>query len=156
MSTMLIALSTWLHTLATIVFVGYYVFTSLIYLPILQSQMDANVLRDLLKQTTGRMQPYFGGALLVFLVTGTYLMLINQSYLGLGHFFSNPWSSLIVIKHGLVLAFLALAVYSERAYLTRISNDNPRPLQQFRMALYVNLILGVVILLLTAMAQAGA
>jgi putative copper export protein len=135
--------------------VGYYLFTGLIYLPVLERRMQADALRETLEQVSARLQPLFGGALVAFLVTGTYLMLINKSYLGLGHFFSNPWSSLIVIKHGLVLAFLALAVYSERANLPRISADNPRPLQQFRRALYVNLILGVIILLLTAIAQAG-
>jgi hypothetical protein len=47
-------------------------------------------LRDLLEQVFIRLRPYFGGALLIFLVTGTYPMVINQSYLGLGNFFGNP------------------------------------------------------------------
>jgi uncharacterized membrane protein len=155
MNTLLLALSNWLHTLATSVFVGYYIFADLIYLPILASQMQAGSLAALLKRVTARTQPFFGAALLVFLVTGTYLMLTNQSYIGLGHFFANPWSSLIVIKHFLVFVFLVLAVYSERAYLPRIRDDNTRPLQQFRLALHINLILGVIILLLTAFAQAA-
>ena len=35
MSMILIALSTWLHTLATIVMVGYYLFTGLVFLPVI-------------------------------------------------------------------------------------------------------------------------
>jgi uncharacterized membrane protein len=155
MSTVLPALSTWLHVLATIIMVGYYIFTGLIYLPVLERQMKAETLRGTLEQVSARLQPYFGSALLVFLVTGTYLMLINKSYLGLGHFFANPWSSLIVIKHGLVLAFLALAVYSERAFLPKISEEKPRALMQFRRALYLNAMLGALIILLTSLAQAG-
>jgi uncharacterized membrane protein len=155
MSTVLVALSTWLHALATIVMIGYYVFTSLIYLPVLERRMQANALRDLLEQVSARLQPFFGGSLLIFLVTGTHLMLINKKYLGLGNFFGNSWSSLIVIKHGLVLAFLALAVFSERAFLAQISDEKPEALKQFRWALRINTLLGVVILLLTSIAQAS-
>ena len=155
MTTFLVAISTWLHVLATIVFIGYYLFTSLIYLPVLERRMQANALRDLLEQVSARLRPFFGGSLLIFLVTGTHLMLINKSYLGLGNFFGNPWSVLIVIKHVLVLAFLAVAVFSERAFLGQISDQKPGALRQFRWALNINTVLGVVILLLTSIAQMG-
>jgi len=155
MSAFLVALSTWLHALATIVMIGYYVFTGLIFLPIFERQMQANALRDLLEQVSARIRPFFGGSLLIFLVTGTHLMLINDNYLGLGNFFGNPWSVLIVIKHVLVLAFLILAIYSERAFLRQISDQKPEALKQFRWALNINTALGVVILLLTSIAQAG-
>ena len=155
MSIFLVAFSTWLHVLATILMVGYFPFTSLFYLPVLEGQMQADTLRNMLKQVSARLRPYFGSALFVFLVTGIYLMLINKSYLGLGHFFSNPWSTLIVIKHGLVFGFLALAVYSERAYLGQISDQNPLALKRFRSCLNINLVLGVLIVLLTSIAQAG-
>ena len=155
MSQIWIALSTWLHALATIVFIGYYLFLSLIFLPIFERQMQPNALRDLLEHISARLRPYFGGSLLIFLVTGTYLMVINQSYQGLGHFFSNLWSVLMVIKHGLFLVFLALAVYSERAYLGKISDKNPKALTQFRWSLNITMILGMIILLLTSIAQAN-
>jgi uncharacterized membrane protein len=155
MSTFLVALSTWFHTLATIVFIGYYLFTGLIYLPVLERQMQANILHSLLEQVSARLRPFFGGSLLIFLVTGTHLILINKNYLGLGNFFANPWSILIVIKHVLVLVFVVLAFYSERAFLGQISDQNPEALRQFRWALNINMILGVLILLLTTLAQAG-
>ena len=155
MSTFLVALSTWLHVLATIVMIGYFLFTSLIYLPVFERQMQATALRYLLEQVSARLRPFFGGSLLIFLVTGTHLTLINENYLGLGDFFGNPWSVLIVIKHVLVLAFLALAIFSERAFLGQISDQKPRALKQFRWALNINMLLGLVILLLTSIAQAG-
>ena len=155
MSTYLVALSTWLHALATIVMVGYYVFTSLIYLPVFERQLQANALRDLLERVSARLRPFFGGSLLIFLVTGTHLMLINENYLGLGNFFANSWSALMVIKHGLVLVFLALAIFSERAFLGQISDQKPEALKKFRWAVNINTVLGVAILLLTSIAQAG-
>ena len=155
MSTFFVALSTWLHALATIVMVGYYIFTGLIYLPILEGQMQASALRHLLEQVSARLRPYFGSSLLIFLVTGTHLMLINQNYLGLGNFFGNLWSVLIIVKHVLVVTFLALAVYSERAFLPQISDEKPEVLRKFLWALNVNTIQGLIILLLTSIAQAG-
>jgi uncharacterized membrane protein len=152
---LLVALSSWLHVLATIVMVGYYLLTSLIFLPILERQMQANALRALLEQVSARLRPFFGISLLIFLVTGTYLMLINKNYLGLGQFFANPWSVLIVIKHVLVLAFLALAIYSERAFLGQISDQKPAALKKFRWSLNIDLALGVIIIFLTSIAQAG-
>ena len=156
MTTFLVALSISLHALATIVMVGHYLFTRLIYLPIFERRMQANALCELLEQVSTRLRPYFGGSLLIFIVTGTYLMLINHDYLGLGHFFDNPWSALIVIKHVLVLAFLVLAIYSERAFMRHIGDEqNPSALKNFRLSLNINLVLGIVIILMTSVAQAG-
>ncbi|HEX2909520.1 MAG TPA: CopD family protein [Chloroflexia bacterium] len=155
-SSLLIALSNWLHLLATIVMIGYFIFTSLIFLPVIERQMSPEALRALLEQVSARLRPYFGGALLIFLVTGTHLMLNNQNYLGLGKFFDNPWSSLMVIKHVLVLGFLVLAVFSERVYLPQINQLKPEALKRFRLALNINTVLGLIILLLTALAQTAA
>jgi uncharacterized membrane protein len=151
----LVALSTWLHSLATIVMIGYFVFPSLIYLPVFERQMPANALRDLLEQLSARLRPFFGGSLLIFLITGTHLMLVNDNYLGLGNLFGNLWSVLIVIKHVLVLAFLVLAVFSERMLLGKISDQKPEVLPQFRRALNTNMVLGLIIILLTSIAQVG-
>lgn len=155
MSNIIVALSTWLHALATIVMVGYFVFAGLIYLPVLERQMQGSNLRKLLEQVSARLKPYFGGSLLIFLVTGTHLMLINESYMGLGKIFANPWCILIVIKHVLIVLFLTLAFYSERSFLPQISDQTPLAVARFHWALNINLILGAIILLLTAIAQAG-
>jgi len=154
MSTILIALSTWLHTLATIVMVGYYLFTSLVFLPVIERKTHGTDLRDLLKGVSSQLRLYFGGALLIFIVTGTHLMLINENYLGLGHFLGNLWSALIVVKHAIVVAFVALGIRAERIYVGKISDDKPEILLQYRLSLYGNLALGMLILFLTTIAQA--
>jgi uncharacterized membrane protein len=89
MSPWLIALSTWLHTLATVIFIGHYLFLSLVYLPEMERLAQGDALRRLLEAISRRLQPFFGGSLLIFLVTGTHLMLGNTNYLGLGNFFGN-------------------------------------------------------------------
>lgn len=155
MTVFLISLSTWLHSLATIVMVGHFLFARLIYLPVMETRMNQEDLHRFVEQVSGRLRPYFGGALLIFLVTGTHLMVISQNYMGLGDIFANTWSILIVVKHVLVLAFLALAVISERVFLKQSSEKNPEAFKQYRRALSANLVLGAAILLLTSIAQAG-
>jgi len=149
----LVAISTWLHAMATIIWVGYYLFLGLVYLPVLERRLQASALREVLEQVSARLRLYFGASLLIFLVTGTYLMLINDQYRGLGDFFANPWSVLIVAKHVLVLAFLALAVFSERVFMAQIGDQNPEALGRFHWALNINAALGVTVLLLTSIAQ---
>jgi uncharacterized membrane protein len=155
MSALLITASTWLHTLATIVFIGHYLFLGFVYLPVFQRQAQGVALREVLQQVSGRLRPSFGGSLLIFLITGTYLTLIDVQYQGLGDFFANAWSILIVIKHVLVVGFLALGVYVERAIMTRIGDRPTQALQQFRRTLGANTMLGLLILLLTAAALAA-
>jgi putative copper export protein len=80
---------------------------------------------------------------------------VNENYQGLGNFFANPWSVLIVLKHVVVLAFLVLGISSERAFLRQISARMPEALRQFRRSLNLTTALGVLVLLITALAQAG-
>lgn len=155
MYNLFVPLSTWLHSLATIVMVGYFFFTSLVFLPILERRIEPSGLRELLEHISARLRPYFGCSLLIFLVTGTHLMVISEHYLGLGNFTGNLWSIMIVIKHILVLVFLGLAVFSERTYLGQISDEKPEALKSFHLVLNFNTVLGVTILLLTSLAQAG-
>jgi hypothetical protein len=55
----------------------------------------------------------------------------------------------------LVLAFLAAAVYSEQALLGRVSDADPGALNAYRLSLRLNLLLGALILLMTAVAQSA-
>lgn len=155
MSAFWISFSTWLHTLATIVMVGYFFFARLVYLPELERFMPPEGLRRLLESLSARLKPFFGGALLVFVVSGFHLMLVNTSYLGLGNFTGNLWSVLITLKHALVGVFLAVAVASERSYFKPPAGREADALRKFKGALGLDLALGMLILLLTAAAQAG-
>ena len=81
-------------------------------------------------------------------------MMINEEYLGLGQFFGNAWSALIVSKHLILLVFFALAIYAERVILAKISDKQPQAVRQFRLTLSINTFLGMLIILLTTIAQA--
>jgi uncharacterized membrane protein len=151
MSQILIALSVWLHALATIVLIGHYLLLSLIYLPVLAKDNG-----PALSEISKRSRSWLYISLLVFAVTGTYLMLIDSGYLGLMDF-GNFWGIMMFTKHILVFGMLALGFWFNAILRVgpMMSSNNSAELGIKRFRSYSNwmTILGVLVLLLTALAQ---
>lgn len=157
MSQILVALSFWIHALATAVFIGYYLLLSLIYLPVLTKQESTNTTGTILSQISKRSRRWLYISLLIFAITGTYLTLADPNYLGFANF-GNLWAILMLIKHLLILGMIAVGFWFNailRVGPMMVSNTGSvQALNRFR--LYVNgmAIIGVLILLLTAFSQA--
>lgn len=151
MSQILIALSTWLHAVATVILIGHYLLLSLIYIPALAKNNGAA-----LSEISKRSRSWLYISLLVFAVTGTYLMLIDSEYLGFMKF-TNFWGIMMFTKHILVFAMLALGFWYNAILRVgpMMSSNNNAELGITRFRQYSNLmtITGVLILLLTALAQ---
>ncbi len=150
MSQVLIALSTWLHALATTVLIGHYLLLSVIYLPALAKNGAA------LSEISKRSRSWLYIALLVFAVTGTYLMLIDSGYLGFMDF-GNFWGAMMFSKHILVFVMLVLGFWYNAILRVgpMMSSNNSAELgiQRFRQYSNWMTVLGVLILLLTALSQ---
>ena len=151
MSQILIALSTWLHALATIVLIGHYFLLSFIYLPVL-AKNNGQALGEISK----RSHSWLYISLLVFIVTGIMLLLANPYYLGVANF-SNLWSILMLVKHVLIVGMIAIGFWFN-AFLRvgpLMSSGRGAAEATGRFRLYVNLmaICGLLVLLLTAFAQ---
>lgn len=151
MSQILIALSTWLHALATVVLIGHYVLLSVIYLPVLAKNNG-----PALSEISKRSRPWMYLSLLVFALTGTHIMIIDTNYLGFMDF-GNVWGIVMVVKHILVFAMIALGFWYNAILRVgpMMSSNNSAELGISRFRLYSNLmsISGVLVLLLTALAQ---
>lgn len=151
MSQILIALSVWLHALATVVLIGHYFLLSTIYLPVLAKNNGAA-----LSEISKRSRSWLYASLVIFIITGTYLMLIDTGYLGFMNF-GNFWGVVMLIKHFLVFAMIGLGFWFNG--LLRVgpmmSSNNNAELGIRRFRTYSNLmaITGVLVLLLTALAQ---
>jgi uncharacterized membrane protein len=152
MSQLLIALSTWLHAIATVILIGHYLLLSLIYIPVL-AKNNGTALSEISK----RSRPWLYISLLVFALTGTHLMLIDSGYLGFMDF-GNFWGIVMLLKHILIFGMLALGFWYNAILRVgpMMSSNNSAELGITRFRLYSNLmsISGVLILLLTALAQA--
>jgi uncharacterized membrane protein len=152
MTTILIALSNWLHALATVIFVGYFVLLALIYLPALSKDGKGSALSEISK----RSRWWLYTSLLIFIVTGTYLMLIDSGYLGFMNF-SNLWGILMLAKHILILGMIAIGFWFNAIWrVGPLMSSNTGAAQAIsRFCWYVNAmaVCGVLVLLLTALAQ---
>lgn len=149
MSQFLISISTWLHAMATVVFIGHYVLLAGIYIPALSKNGSA------LSEISKRSRPWMYASLLVFAITGTHLMLIDSGYLGFMDF-GNFWGIVMLVKHILVFAMIALGFWFNAILRVgpMMSSNNPeQAIARFRNYVNMMAVCGVLILLLTALAQ---
>jgi uncharacterized membrane protein len=154
MTQILIAASNGLHALATVIFIGYYLLLSLLYLPVLSKpEMGGSAA---LGEISRRSRPWMYASLLIFALTGVYLTLVDSNYLGIGHF-SNLWAVLMLAKHLLILGMIAMGFWFNAIQrigpLMRSHIDAAQTMARFRWYHNAMTVCGIVILLLTACAQ---
>ncbi len=155
----LIVVSNWLHAVATVLLIGHYVLLGLIYLPALNRRLGVAATRTVVEEVFAHFRSWLYGSLVVFGVTGIYLMLVSPHYLGVGKFV-NAWSILMLIKHILVLVMIGLGSYLNvivRGWARSSATEAARAAGLSRLQGVVNamMVSGIVILLLTAAAQAA-
>lgn len=155
MSEILIAVSTWLHALATVVFIGYFVLLALIYLPAIKDKYDVTV-GELLGEFSKRSRTWMYAALLIFMITGFHLMLVDPYYLGVGNF-GNLWSILMLVKHVLILGMIAAGFWFNAILrvgpMLSSKTGSSQAMDRFRLYSNGMAIAGVLVLLLTAISQ---
>ncbi len=149
MSQIFISLSVWLHALATVVFIGHFVLLAGIYIPALSKNGTA------LSEISKRSRSWMYASLVVFIVTGTYLMLIDPGYLGFMDF-GNFWGIVMLVKHILVIVMIAMGFWYNAILRVgpMMSSNNPeQAILRFRKYVNAMAVCGVLVLLLTALAQ---
>jgi uncharacterized membrane protein len=153
MSQILFSLSTWLHAVASIVFIGHYLLLSAIYLPVLAKEKTG---LTSLSAISKRSRVWMYTSLLIFFVTGIYLMFVDPNYLGVGNF-QNPWSVLMLIKHILILGMIGMGFWFNAILrvgpLMSSNTGAEQALVRFRQYSNLMAITGILVLLLTAIAQ---
>lgn len=149
MSQLLISLSTWLHAIATVIFIGHFVLLAGIYIPALTKNGFA------LSEISKRSRPWMYTSLIIFMVTGIYLMLVDPNYMGIGNF-NNFWAVMMLVKHILIVAMIGFGFWYNailRVGPLMSSNNPEQAIARFRKYANAMAICGVLILLLTALAQ---
>ncbi len=155
MTQALTVLSFWLHSLAMTVFIGHYLLLALIYLPAMRPN-PLDVAGPILSGISRQSRRWMYASLVVFMITGVYLMLVDPGYMGVGKF-GNIWSMMMLIKHIVILVMLGAGFWFNAIWRVgpMMSSRNSGELGYGRFKLYVNImaICSVLVLLLTAMAQ---
>ncbi len=153
------AAAVWLHSLATVVLLGYYAILALVVVPVLRSVVNGPAIGRVIPAIERRALPLLIAAVAVFLVTGLYLMLSDEQFSGFGHFFDSTWSTLIVIKHVVVVALVGVGIYLDLLVMPAIAgpvDEAARAAAVGRLArsAAAMVVLGAIVLLLSAGAQA--
>jgi len=152
MTPILITLSYWTHSLATTVFIGHFVLLALIYLPVLSKDGNGLALSGISK----RSRSWLYAAMIILAITGTYLTIVDPNYLGLGNF-GNFWGVMMLIKHILIVGMLLLGFWFNAIMrVGPLLSSHTRAAQaiaRFRWYTNAMAISGILVLLLTALAQ---
>ncbi len=150
-------LAVWLHTLAFVIAWGYYGILGRMVLPAVERSVDRQGQGALLVDIERRALPLIVLSLVLFTITGSYLLVVDPQYEGLGQFFSSTWATLMLVKHGLVIGLVVAGVYVDRLIRrgAQATSDEDRRSALRRVGLGAEAAtgLGALIALLTAAAQ---
>jgi uncharacterized membrane protein len=151
-------LSVSLHTIAFVIAWGYYGVLGRIVLPGLARSLDRRAQGAALEAIERRALPLVGLSVGLFVVTGSYLLVTDTSYAGLGNVFASSWTVLMLVKHVLIGVLVVVAIAIDRLIrrLAAASTDHERE-AGFRLLGWSTegaTAIGALIVLLTAAAQA--
>lgn len=149
MTQFFISISVWLHALATVVFIGHFVLLAGIYIPALSQNGPA------LSEISKRSRSWLYASLLVFIITGIYLMLVDPNYQGVGNF-GNFWAVMMLVKHILIGIMIGMGFWNNailRVGPLMSSNNSEQAIARFQKYVNAMAICGVLVLFLTALAQ---
>lgn len=161
-------LAYWLHMLATVVWIGGLAALAIFVLPAAHRALDAPAYAAFLSSLQGRFDPLGWFSLAILAGTGMFQMSASPNYQGFLAI-ENRWAAAILVKHLLFFGMAGLSAYLtwglmpkiRRLALRRLASGSVDESEARRLAaqemrlLQFNLLLGVLVLALTAVARAS-
>lgn len=160
-----LSLAFWLHMLATVAWIGGLVAVVILVLPAARKSLEPETYAHFLEQLQRRLNPLGWLSLAVLLATGLFQMSANPNYEGLLSI-SNRWAASMLIKHILFIGMIGVSAYLtwgilpalRRIAMRQAKGLDAQAAEQLQsretLLLRINLVLGVLILGLTALARA--
>ncbi len=148
------AIVTFLHDLFTVVWIGGLITLGITVMPSIKKVLGMGPqTKKLMDAIQKRLSVLVYVSIVGLLLTGLLQARRNPMFQGLFSF-GNPYSTVLTLKHILVLAMIAVALY--RSLVLGRRNGPPTPSQEKLSAglLFLNVILGVAILLLSGFSVA--
>ena len=161
-----LALTFWLHLLATVTWVGSLAGVSLLVLPAMKQSLDAQTQLVFIEALQKRLEPIAWFCMSLLLVTGLFQMSVNPHYDGFLST-STQWSLAILIKHILGIVMVVVSAIQtwevipaiRRAIVRSKKSPNANEIDSLRrkevLLLRMNFGLSLLILLATAFARAS-
>ena len=149
----------WLHALGMVVVLGYYGILGRIVLPALSRSLEGEALGRAVVAIERRALPVVLLAIVLFTVTGVILLLGDERYAGLGNLFASTWTTLMTVKHMVVVLMVAMGIGIDRMAVgigdAATDDARRRDIEILVLAVDAMTALGAIVLLLTAAAQAA-
>jgi uncharacterized membrane protein len=161
-----IALTYWLHMLATVTLVGSLAAMALLILPAMKRALDTETQLVFIGAIQKRFEPIAWFSISLLILTGLFQMSVNPHYDGFLST-STQWSLAILAKHILGIIMVVVSAIQtwdvtptiQRAILLSKKNKNPGNIDSLRRReitlLYINFVVSILILLATAVARAS-
>jgi uncharacterized membrane protein len=161
-----LSLAFWLHMVATVAWIGGLVALVILVLPVARQIMDAGNYALFLEQVQRRLDPLGWMSLAVLLATGLFQLSASPNYEGLFKI-TNRWAVSILIKHILFFGMIGVSAYLTWGILPALrrnallqakgveTKDGDKLQKREALLLRINLVLGILILGLTALARAS-
>ncbi|MGD2145427.1 MAG: CopD family protein [Anaerolineae bacterium] len=149
------ALLIFLHQLATVVWIGQLVIGNVVFMPLFASQLERPARARMLAGMAKRFTPLFWGSVVIFNLTGIPMLIGGMDQVGI----ADPWSVLVLAKHAVVILMIVLGALTLGATTKACAEETPPADSQAagkraRLMGVVSMICGLVVLLLTALAEA--
>ena len=150
MREIILAVSYWLHSIATVIWIGGIFFILFIALPSVKQILGVEA-GKLMGEISKRFTPMANYSIIFLVATGVVLTAVNKQFLGIGNF-GNSWSLGLIVKHVLVLGMVAVHFYRGLVLAQKIARTEPAfekaSLQKLSLNLIkVNFCLGLIVLL---------
>lgn len=161
-----VALTFWLHMLATVTWVGSLAAISLLILPAMQRALTPDIQLVFIEAMQKRLEPIAWFSISLLIVTGLFQMSVNPHYDGFLSI-STQWSLAILAKHVLGIFMVVTSAIQtwevipaiRRAIIVSKKSRNTEELDSLRRReirlLRINFGLAILILLATAFARAS-
>jgi uncharacterized membrane protein len=167
-STWALWLAYWLHMLATVIWIGGLAALAVFVLPAARRALDPPAYAAFLTNLQQRFDPLGWFSLAILVATGMFQMSASPSYQGFLTI-ENRWAAAILIKHLLFFGMAGLSAYLTWGLMPKIRRlalrrtasgavdeaEAQRLIVQESKLLQLNLLLGVLVLALTAIARSS-
>ena len=161
-----LALTYWLHLLATVTWIGSLASISILILPAMQRSLSPDSQLVFIEAMQKRLEPIAWFSISLLILTGLFQMSVNEHYDGFLSI-STQWSLAILTKHLLGIGMVVVSALQtwevipaiQRAIVRSKKSENTEELAVLRQReirlLRINFGLSVLILLATAFARAA-
>ncbi len=150
MRELMLAGSYWLHSIATVVWLGGITFILFIVIPSAKHVLGTEA-GKLMGDISKRFTPIANYSIIFLIVTGVVLTAVNKQFSGIGNL-GNIWFLGLIVKHVLVLGMVVVHFYRGSVLAPQIARAEPisakASLQKLSLNLVkVNFCLGLIVLL---------